>query len=608
MFEPAVDRFGGAVAGAGVVEVGQHVQGPAFQGSTESDQLGELRGHSLGEVVDHGLQSLLPTRAVGVAVGGDDALVDAPGRFDLDVLVSGEHGLQPGDLLVGEQVSAGVQHSPDAVERVSGSAPMAEGGLLDALAALIDLLASQRDDVERVHHRGRLGQFLGGCGLVAGEAVHHNDLDPVPERGGLALEPGREHFLRPARDHVQQPGGAGAVTDRGQVDDDGDVLAAPAGVGPHVLVHADDADAIETSGVVDQQLLAGGQDRIVGGVPGNIETGGDPGDGQAIDDHALERPQRGVPGEDSAGLGCGRGVLTPHTAAVRASVPANSDLQHRGTPAQRDVGETPDNRASGDALLAALMAPVVRLAHATLQHRSMRLDQLPRHGQAQPVELAESIEIGRGKGSVEHVEVFQMASVGPSIIGRPRRLPRHRHAASSYTLICEEPDNLTLRVARDHVPYDLWQRQGFLETTEGNVVHYAHIEHHIQDLGTRFDIREIAFDRWGAVQMSQNLEDAGFTVVPFGQGFRDMSPPSKELMKLALEGRLAHGGHPILSWMVDNIHVRTDPAGNIKPDKQRSTEKIDGVVATIMALDRAIRGGNPHDNTSVYDSRGLLVL
>lgn len=168
-------------------------------------------------------------------------------------------------------------------------------------------------------------------------------------------------------------------------------------------------------------------------------------------------------------------------------------------------------------------------------------------------------------------------------------------------------DNLKLRVARDHVPYDLWQRQGHLATTEGNVVHYAHIEHHIQQLGTRFDIREIAFDRWGAVQMSQNLEDAGFTVVPFGQGFRDMSPPSKELMKLALEGKLAHGGHPVLSWMVDNIHVRTDPAGNIKPDKQRSTEKIDGVVATIMALDRAIRGGG-QTSGSVYDGRGLLVL
>lgn len=169
-------------------------------------------------------------------------------------------------------------------------------------------------------------------------------------------------------------------------------------------------------------------------------------------------------------------------------------------------------------------------------------------------------------------------------------------------------DNLSLRVARDHVPYDLWHSQGFLETTEGNVVHYAHIEHLIEQLGERFDIREIAFDRWGAVQMSQNLQGMGFTVVPLGQGFKDMSPPSKELMKLALEGRLAHGGHPVLAWMVDNIHVRQDPAGNIKPDKQKSTEKIDGVVATIMALDRAIRGGSSDTGTSVYDSRGLLVL
>ena len=79
-------------------------------------------------------------------------------------------------------------------------------------------------------------------------------------------------------------------------------------------------------------------------------------------------------------------------------------------------------------------------------------------------------------------------------------------------------------------------------------------------------------------------------------------------MKLALEGKLAHGGHPVLSWMVDNIHVRTDPAGNIKPDKQKSTEKIDGVVATIMALDRAIRRAGDHHAGSVYDQRGLLVL
>ena len=168
-------------------------------------------------------------------------------------------------------------------------------------------------------------------------------------------------------------------------------------------------------------------------------------------------------------------------------------------------------------------------------------------------------------------------------------------------------DNLTLRVNRDHVPYDVWERQGFLQTTEGNVVHYGFIEQFIEMLGERFNIREIAFDRWGAVQMVQNLEGMGFTVVPFGQGFKDMSPPTKELMKLVLEQKIAHGGHPVLRWNMDNIYIRTDPAGNIKADKEKSTEKIDGAVATIMALDRAIRCGNDC-GASVYDERGLLII
>jgi len=168
-------------------------------------------------------------------------------------------------------------------------------------------------------------------------------------------------------------------------------------------------------------------------------------------------------------------------------------------------------------------------------------------------------------------------------------------------------DNMELRVRRDHVPYDVWERQNHLNTTEGNVVHYGYIEKFIERLGERFNIREIAFDRWGAVQMVQNLEGMGFTVVPFGQGFKDMSPPTKELMKLVLEEKIAHGGHPVLRWMMDNIFIRTDPAGNIKPDKEKSTEKIDGAVATIMALDRAIRCGN--DTTaSVYNDRGILFI
>lgn len=168
-------------------------------------------------------------------------------------------------------------------------------------------------------------------------------------------------------------------------------------------------------------------------------------------------------------------------------------------------------------------------------------------------------------------------------------------------------DNLDLRVKRDHVNYDLWKKQGYIMTTEGNVVHYGFIEKFIEDLGEIYNIREIAFDRWGAVQMVQNLEGMGFTVVPFGQGFKDMSPPTKELMKLTLERKIAHGGHPVLRWMMDNIFIRTDPAGNIKADKEKSTEKIDGVIATIMALDRAIRCGND-TSESVYDDRGLIVF
>lgn len=168
-------------------------------------------------------------------------------------------------------------------------------------------------------------------------------------------------------------------------------------------------------------------------------------------------------------------------------------------------------------------------------------------------------------------------------------------------------ETISIRVNRDHVPYDVWERQGFIQTTEGNVVHYGFIEKYIEKLGEKYNIREIAFDRWGAVQMVQNLEGMGFTVVPMGQGFASMSPPTKELMKLTLEKKLAHGGHPVLRWNMDNIFIRTDPAGNIKADKAKSTEKIDGAVACIMALDRAIRCGND-TSESVYDTRGLLVF
>lgn len=167
-------------------------------------------------------------------------------------------------------------------------------------------------------------------------------------------------------------------------------------------------------------------------------------------------------------------------------------------------------------------------------------------------------------------------------------------------------DNISQRIKRDHVPYDLWVKEGLINVTEGNVIHYAYIEHFIDELNKIYNIKEIAFDRWGAIQMTQNLENLGFTVIPFGQGFSSMSPPTKELLKLVYSKEIAHDGNLVLRWMMDNIAIKTDPAGNIKMDKSKSIEKIDGAVALVMALDRALR--NEGVSGSVYDERGLLFI
>jgi phage terminase large subunit-like protein len=134
-----------------------------------------------------------------------------------------------------------------------------------------------------------------------------------------------------------------------------------------------------------------------------------------------------------------------------------------------------------------------------------------------------------------------------------------------------------------------WVREGWLRTTEGDVIDYRAILATIDRDAQTFDVHELAYDRWGMTQLATDLADNGMTVVPFGQGFASMSPPTKEWERLVLDKRYRHGGNPVMRWMVDNITVRTDPAGNIKIDKAKSTEKVDGCVAAVMALDRASR-------------------
>lgn len=160
------------------------------------------------------------------------------------------------------------------------------------------------------------------------------------------------------------------------------------------------------------------------------------------------------------------------------------------------------------------------------------------------------------------------------------------------------------RVKSDHVMYDDWAGRGHILTTEGDILHYGKIVQDIIDLGTRFHIREIAYDRWGSPMMMQALQEEGFDVIPFGQGFRDMSPATKELERMILSGKIQHNGHPVLRWNVDNVYVDTDPAGNIKMDKKKSTEKIDGAVALAMGLDRAIRASE----SSAYADHDLYVI
>lgn len=168
-------------------------------------------------------------------------------------------------------------------------------------------------------------------------------------------------------------------------------------------------------------------------------------------------------------------------------------------------------------------------------------------------------------------------------------------------------ETIPQRVKAASIPYDIWERQGYLLSTEGNVIHYDFIEKFINDLAEKYHICEIAVDRWNATQMIQNLEGDGFTMVPFGQGFASMSGPTKDFYRLLMEGQIIHGRHPVLRWMAGNVVVDTDPAGNIKVTKAKSKEKIDGIVAAIMALDRCIRN-QTEPQGSVYDERGLLVF
>ena len=210
---------------------------------------------------------------------------------------------------------------------------------MDALSGGVQLVAGQRDHVEGVHHGGGVGDGFGGGGLEAGEAVHGHDGDPGPELVGLSLQPGLERLLRATLDQVQQPGGAGVVPDRGEVDDHGHVLVALAGVSPSVLVDADDLDAVEPSRVVDEELGPDVGHGHVGGVPADVQHGGDTADRGVIEHDLAQGPPVRGPGQLRPRSGHRLQRMPPHPPTPIAAEPGHPDRQPRRPSAHGQVGE-----------------------------------------------------------------------------------------------------------------------------------------------------------------------------------------------------------------------------------------------------------------------------
>lgn len=156
------------------------------------------------------------------------------------------------------------------------------------------------------------------------------------------------------------------------------------------------------------------------------------------------------------------------------------------------------------------------------------------------------------------------------------------------------------RERRDRVPYQQWIRQGHIEATPGEAIDYEAIRSKIGELGKQYDIRSIAIDRWNAAQLATQLKDDGFEIVAFGQGYASMNWPTKKLEELVLGAKLSHGGNPVLRWMASNVAIEKDAADNWKPSKKRSPERIDGIVALVMALDRATREPPRFDGNLIW--------
>lgn len=165
-------------------------------------------------------------------------------------------------------------------------------------------------------------------------------------------------------------------------------------------------------------------------------------------------------------------------------------------------------------------------------------------------------------------------------------------------------DTVAEKMKKENVDYRKWINEGHIRVTPGNVVDYAFIKEDILQLSRKYNIRSIAYDRWNSSQTVIDLQNEGMTMHPFGQGYASMSTPTKAFEAGVLSRQVVHDGNPVLRWMLSNVAIARDPSGNIKPDKSKSSQKIDGISAAIMALGEKMS----EFKEDVYAHRGIRTL
>ncbi len=168
-------------------------------------------------------------------------------------------------------------------------------------------------------------------------------------------------------------------------------------------------------------------------------------------------------------------------------------------------------------------------------------------------------------------------------------------------------DKMMEKIRKENINYDKWAALGFVKVTAGNVLDYDFVKADILQIIEIYDLQSTAYDRWNASQTIIDLQNEGMECSPFGQGYGSMGAPTKEFEKMVLTEKIEHFGNPVLRWMMASTVVKTDPAGNIKPDKEKSSQKIDGIVASIMALGEWMTAQSEDDNNP-YNQRGMLSL